>query len=611
MPYYDQIPTVTTLEMALELMTVEQLKQLVGVVKADRRGSKKADQIAAIIGSVEGEGLRTLWSRLDAVQQAAVSEVVHAESPLLDLHKFHAKYGDVPNMGEFSRWGGVSNPSVLGAFFFNGIMPADLKHRLKSIVPEPSPVSLITLEGPPALIRRQYQVYDYETRKSSLETEEVPVVLEEREQAAQADLHSLLRAISAGKLSVSDKTLMPTTGTIKVIESILQGGDYYPTQPQEDLGEEEIGPIKPIAWALLIYAANLASLAGKRLALTPIGQKAIPGPPAQTIKMVWERWIDNTQFDELRRINAVKGQTGKGQHALTSARSRRHAIVATLKECPGGKWISVDNFWRYLIASGHDFEVTRDLWSLYVADANYGLLGQADYVWTLLQGRYILALLFEYAATLGLLDVAYTPPMDARSDYSELWGTDDFDFFSRYDGLVAFRVNALGAYCLDLAPDYTPAPTATRAVLRTLPNRDVVVTAPPIAPGDALLLDLFAVKTSDLVWHLDNGKTLTALEDGHSLGDLRKLLQERSEADLPDTIVRFLDEMEERGGKLKDVGLARLIECSDPHVVTLLAHDPRTRALCIQAGERHLVVPEPSEKAFRKALRQLGYILPR
>ena len=31
-------------------------------------------------------------------------------------------------------------------------------------------------------------------------------------------------------------------------------------------------------------------------------------------------------------------------------------------------------------------------------------------VWELLQGRFILAMLFEYAATLGLIDVAYIPP---------------------------------------------------------------------------------------------------------------------------------------------------------------------------------------------------------
>jgi hypothetical protein len=45
--------------------------------------------------------------------------------------------------------------------------------------------------------------------------------------------------------------------------------------------------------------------------------------------------------------------------------------------------------------------------------------------------RYMLCLLFEYAATLGLVDVAFIPPAGARRDYHKLWGTDDLLFFSR------------------------------------------------------------------------------------------------------------------------------------------------------------------------------------
>ncbi len=36
----------------------------------------------------------------------------------------------------------------------------------------------------------------------------------------------------------------------------------------------------------------------------------------------------------------------------------------------------------------------------------------------------VLALFFEYAATLGLIDVRYTSPVGARSDYADRWGGD-------------------------------------------------------------------------------------------------------------------------------------------------------------------------------------------
>lgn len=149
-----------------------------------------------------------------------------------------------------------------------------------------------------------------------------------------------------------------------------------------------------------------------------------------------------------------------------------------------------------------------------------------------------------------------------------------------------------------------------RVLLRVLPYRDVVVTAPPLPGSDSILLNLFASQSSELVWRLDQARTLAAMEAGHPLSELRTLLTERGEGELPTTITRFLDEMEERGNKLRDRGLARLIECNDPHLLTLLTHDPRTKLHCFAAGEHHLFVPTSSEAAFRKALRQLGYILP-
>jgi hypothetical protein len=58
-------------------------------------------------------------------------------------------------------------------------------------------------------------------------------------------------------------------------------------------------------------------------------------------------------------------------------------------------------------------------------------------------------------------------------DYRGNWGADDLDYLSRYDGLRAVRLNALGAYALGLTDDYQ-APAANAAVagvLKVLPNR--------------------------------------------------------------------------------------------------------------------------------------------
>ena len=71
---------------------------------------------------------------------------------------------------------------------------------------------------------------------------------------------------------------------------------------------------------------------------------------------------------------------------------------------------------------GFDFAVNRDPWNLYLAEPEYGSLGYAgSHDWAIIEGRYALCLLFEYAATLGLIDVAYAEPHGARPDYTHMW----------------------------------------------------------------------------------------------------------------------------------------------------------------------------------------------
>jgi hypothetical protein len=91
--------------------------------------------------------------------------------------------------------------------------------------------------------------------------------------------------------------------------------------------------------------------------------------------------------------------------------------------------------------------------------------------------------------------------------------------------------------------------------------------------------------------------------------ELREFLTARSAGALPDTVARLFDDAAERCTKVYDGGLARLVECADSALAALIANDTRTRKYCLRAGERHLVVPAASEAAFRRALRDAGYLL--
>jgi hypothetical protein len=143
-----------------------------------------------------------------------------------------------------------------------------------------------------------------------------------------------------------------------------------------------------------------------------------------------------------------------------------------------------------------------------------------------------------------------------------------------------------------------------------LPNRDVVVTGRPLAPGDALFLDRFAERVSDAVWRLSEARCLSAVEDGLSLAGLAEFLRALSGVSLPQTVDVFLSDLRDRAGRLRDLGAARLIECRDPDLALLLANDRRLRSLCQIAGDRCLVFRAADEPAVRRALRELGYTVP-
>ena len=57
--------------------------------------------------------------------------------------------------------------------------------------------------------------------------------------------------------------------------------------------------------------------------------------------------------------------------------------------------MAFDAFSRFMRAAGHRFVVTRDAWTLYIADPHYGSLGYEGFGgWNILQERYMLAFLF-------------------------------------------------------------------------------------------------------------------------------------------------------------------------------------------------------------------------
>ncbi|HXG63947.1 MAG TPA: helicase-associated domain-containing protein [Blastocatellia bacterium] len=625
----------TVLE-ALGNLTVDELKKFLALLPTSEKPTRKYDIISVIRQHLEGEPLRAVWERLDETQKQAVSETVHSSDGIFRAERFQARYGQLPNFGAGDRWSYQYKPSLLSLFIYRRyddlVMPEDLRERLKGFVPPPPPATLKLADEPPEFFELREEEYELadddegitliagksaykiprKPPKVKVTVHQIPIIRRDTEREAQQDLQTVLRLIDKGKVAVSEKSFQPSSATMAEIAALLRGGDYYELTPKKSRWEQTFGSIKAFAWPMLVQAAKLAELSGKKLALTKAGRNALGVPAAETLRLLWQRWLKTKLLDEFQRIEGIKGQCGKGQRSMTAVEGRRAVIAEALKQCPVGSWVKFDEFSRYMQAAGFDFAVTRDPWHLYIADPHYGSLGYAGYHdWPILQGRYMLCFLFEYVATLGMIDVAYVNPAGVRGDYQKLWGTDDLEFLSRYDGLLYFRLNPLGAYCLGLTDEYAPSPMQAQAALTVLPSLHVNVSGAALSPDEALLLETWAEKESETTWRLDREKALSAVESGHQIAELHEFLRSRDEQPLPETVEGFITGTERRACALANKGAALLIECADAEIADLIAGHERTKKFCLRAGERHLAVKADAEEAFRKALHQLGYGMPR
>jgi hypothetical protein len=256
---------------------------------------------------------------------------------------------------------------------------------------------------------------------------------------ALSNLVGVLELAADGQVRCSAATRRPFAATVALVEDTLVAGDYY-----------EREPIASFAWPLFLQVGGLTRRAGTVLEPTSRGRAALARPSYAALGALWDKWLTSVSHDELARIEVIKGQ--RRGATLTPATTRRAAVAAGLAALPPGAWTQVGVLLSILRTGAPRLAVTRTLmarWRLYIDDAYYGSLGHAGpQAWDVIEGRYALCVLLEYAATLGVIDVAYTDPHGARRDYQSLWGAEKHPCLSRYDGLLAVRVNELGTAIL-------------------------------------------------------------------------------------------------------------------------------------------------------------------
>jgi len=592
----------TTLHEILWDLKNDDLAYRIKLLGVKLKGSKKAGLIDTIKAALTDNGLQEIWTSLKALEQAAVAEACYTPDHSYNPAQFKAKYGDVPSFsnkpedaGGYRTYSSDSKYATrLNLFLFTPkggterIVPFDLAERLRVFIPKPQKLSVSTLVAPPT---------------------EDGLLVRQTEHEALVEVMALLRLAEVGDLRISAKTgKVSSAGCHKILDCLI-GGDFYPLdvayRPNKRNYEQEIGAIKPIAWARLLQVGGYFTQSGTKSKLTASGIKALSLSPEQVIEHLWKKWLANTSYDEFNRVEDIKGQRVKGH--MTAKPPRRDSIVDALSECPANKWITVEKFSDYMQGTGQEFEVSRDLWKLYLCEARYGSLGYAGCGdWNIVQLRYILCFLFEYAAPLGLIDIAYVHPVSGLNDYRRQWGVDDLEWLSRYDGLRAFRITKLGAYCFGIASEYKPTSPSSSLVLTVLPSLRICMNSGALLPTEKLLLETWAELVEPNVWQLEVTRALEAVERGQSATEFADFLQARDSQPLPETVTGFLRDCQRNGTAVRHRGEAYLFDCRDADTARLICAQAELQGQCYQCSETKLAIMESQLPKFRKVVRSLG-----
>ncbi|MCH7227838.1 hypothetical protein [Haloferula sp. A504] len=589
-----------TLHDTLWDLTVDELRYRLKFLVPGSKATRKAEIIDGIKAALDGDGLAAVWGTLDETARHAVSEAAHGSSGRHDSVRFAAKYGSDASFFTTSgqsryhdRYQTPQNSTFLNVFFYPEkrprarVIPSDLAERLRAFVPPPPALTMPSVPEPAA--------------KDGL-------MVRHTEAEALADLGALLRLAAMGKLGFGAKTAMPSKGSLPGIEAALTGGDWFPPElsriPNRKPWQQEIGPIKPVGWTRMLHAAGLIAMKGTKSSLTPQGLCAVEKPAWEAAVDIWRKWITNQAYDEFNRIDVIKGQSVKG--SLTARAPRRAALLEALGKCPAGEWMAFDDFSRFMRANGHLFEVSSDPWKLYICDREYGSLGYDGYGgWAVLQDRYLMCVLMEHAATLGLVDIAYTIPDRVRP--VDNWGMDDYAWLSRYDGLRAFRINPLGQHVLGGGhASFKPTQPIAQARLTVLGNRSIRVVSGNLTAGERLQLETWAEPTGEGVFRLDEGRAIEAVESGRGPDDFARFLEERDDQPLPETVVAFLKQARDNGAAVRQSGSAVLFECRDAATAEMIAGAKELTGICLRAGETTLAIREDKLARFRKQVRLLG-----
>ena len=572
------------LQQAIELETVDTLKKrYVTYFGVKPKQTRKAFLVQALFeGLSDPSLLQSYLEKLTDLERAFVRESVHNYGGLVERGRFEARYGVFPEdkrkHGYF--YYGTGLPELVEVLFYPAErygdikIPAQLMLTMKPLVEPPEQIRLITCALPEPL-PHDAKCFD-------------------REHQVFGELHSLLILLQDKQLKVSDKTGVASAATLRKAASHIQ--EYYESCTCDRAKGMEF--ILSYGWLRLLGNSPFS----RQVKGTLISGQSSSSKCAETLKTIWEHWVANRSVDEFQRIDAIKGQNGKGKRFFTDVVERRQEIIAYLKDCPVNSWIELETFSKFMYVAGSTLEVTTQPDFLYRYDPGWGEFCNAS--WDQLEARYLRCFLAEYTATLGLVDVVMSPP-DFDGAYYDDFG--DSECLSRYDGLQYFRLTPLGAFVLGVSDDYKSETASEGETQLCIHRQGRIVFNQNPTPWEQRFLSLYADQNKETDWKLSRKKIMEAIQVGSSIDDLKAFLLTRDEQPFfPEDCESLLKQAELNRDAVTFQAEMLMVKCKSADIAELVVNDKVLSKYCQRVGKSQIVIPKNKEKKFRDSLMSMG-----
>lgn len=599
-----------TLQQHLMSLNGDVLKGWLRRMDVMEKGSTRKEQFVRAIEAQLTRNLPGVLERLTIEERCFLAECAH-QGRFVSAREFEAKYNSHCPMPRY-QYSFREEVSLLVPFIsvpayrheYEPCLLAQLQEPLCALLPKPQGVQARLVESLPKGWPSEHQCEGGNRVR--------PIHVFESERIAPAELARLLRLVQAGKIRVTDGSRRPTDATTRLVAQALIVPDFHLEMPDEDKSDwekqyyTEAGAVRSHAWPVLLQQCCWARSKAGVLTLTAEGRDMLEQFTPEKLRDAVSRYFANGDFDELNRINHIRGQSGKGRRYLSNPATRKLAIESALKTLPPNQWLHYTEVLRLVNALGEDWDALEtERPALYFFEPQYGCI----YDHGGLNSQFLRAVCMESLAPLGLLDAAYIYPHGLWNDLKDsLCG--ELPFCGRYDGLLYVRLNLLGAYILGCAESYEIHIEGQTKLFRVLPNLDLVLSDAALNAADRASLELLASPISNLVWRLDAGRMLTHVETGGTFKELRAFLNNNAAENLPANVHVFLQELEHKISACRALREAVLLEWADEALARLIATSAGMSKLCHHAGGNRLVVPKESLAAFGRAVKELGYCLP-